>query len=80
MGYVYICPACDRHGFAWDGRAKIFMCFFGTCSHVVRVSKEIRVEPSRPEAMRLIWGDIAEVAKLKNRNRRLHNEIVRLKS
>ena len=33
----YKCPKCDRLSIAWDGRAKILMCYYVSCSHVVRI-------------------------------------------
>ena len=32
-GTTYHCPKCERHGFAWDGRAKIWMCHWVVCSY-----------------------------------------------
>lgn len=35
---AYECPKCHRYGMAWDGRAKVLMCHYNTCSHVIRLS------------------------------------------
>lgn len=36
----YQCPKCDRYGMEWDGRAKILMCYYNTCSHVIRIKNQ----------------------------------------
>ena len=33
----YQCPKCDRYGMDWDGRAKVLMCYYTTCSYVIRM-------------------------------------------
>ncbi len=32
-GKIYLCPICSKFGFAWDGRAKVWMCHWPSCSH-----------------------------------------------
>lgn len=34
---TYECPKCKRLGMEWDGRAKVIMCYFNTCNHVIRM-------------------------------------------
>ncbi len=35
--FAFDCPKCNRHGFMWDGRAKILICYYKSCSHVIRI-------------------------------------------
>jgi len=37
---VYKCPKCKRYGMEWDGRAKVLMCYYNTCSHVIRIQNQ----------------------------------------
>lgn len=37
----YQCPKCNRYGVVWDGRAKVLMCHYNTCSHVIRIENQI---------------------------------------
>ncbi len=37
---VYKCPKCKRYGFVWDARAKILMCSYETCRHVIRIENQ----------------------------------------
>jgi hypothetical protein len=39
----YKCPRCDRYGMEWDGRAKILMCYWQSCSHVIRIQEYDRI-------------------------------------
>lgn len=32
-GQVYNCPICGKHGFEWDGRAKVWTCPWHACNH-----------------------------------------------
>ncbi len=41
----YYCPKCKQFGMAWDGRAKILMCYYTGCSHVIRIENQ-RETPS----------------------------------
>ncbi len=38
--FAFDCPKCNRHGFMWDGRAKILMCHYASCSHVIRIPNQ----------------------------------------
>ena len=81
MDSVYMCPKCNRYGFAWDARAKVLMCHWSGCSHVIRVPKELGRAPNRAEALLLIKCDHSEeVTKLKEENLELKAEIVKLKA
>ena len=37
---LYECPKCDRYGMEWDGRAKVLICRFNSCNHVIRISNQ----------------------------------------
>ena len=37
----YQCPKCNRYGVVWDGRAKVLMCHYNTCNHVIRIENQI---------------------------------------
>lgn len=37
---TYQCPKCDRYGMEWDGRAKVLLCYYNTCNHVIRIEKQ----------------------------------------
>jgi len=28
------CPECERYGYEWDGRCKLFICRYASCGHV----------------------------------------------
>jgi hypothetical protein len=36
----YKCPKCKRFGIEWDGRAKILICYYNTCNHVIRLENQ----------------------------------------
>jgi hypothetical protein len=36
---LYRCPRCGRIGMEWDARAKVLMCYFNTCRHVIRLGR-----------------------------------------
>ncbi len=40
---IYNCPKCRRFGMAWDGRAKILMCYYKNCSHGIRIENQREV-------------------------------------
>ena len=31
-----ICPKCNKEGIYWDGRAKILLCPWTKCNHIIR--------------------------------------------
>lgn len=37
---MYECPKCKRFGMEWDGRAKVLMCYYNTCNHVIRMENQ----------------------------------------
>lgn len=39
----YQCPKCNRYGVEWDGRAKVLMCHYNTCTHVIRIENQISI-------------------------------------
>lgn len=34
---MHECPKCSRYGMEWDGRAKVLVCRYNTCNHVIRI-------------------------------------------
>lgn len=64
-GKVYNCPICGRHVFAWDGRAKVWMCHWQSCSHT-RKHSDITFSEYRVKCLLLLWAkyDILSVASL----------------
>ena len=96
MDSVYTCPKCKHYSMAWDGRAKVLMCYWSSCMHVIRIpfQKKIPTEATIKAALdgaldlNLLYGDMYDTIKLlKSENNalrmevaKLHNEIVRLKS
>lgn len=37
---MYECPKCRRYGIEWDGRAKVLVCRYNTCNHVIRIQDQ----------------------------------------
>jgi len=37
---LYKCPKCGRFGMEWDGRAKVLICYYNTCKHVIRIRNQ----------------------------------------
>jgi len=37
---TYYCPKCNRYGMEWDGRARVLMCYYNSCNHVVRIENQ----------------------------------------
>jgi hypothetical protein len=56
----YRCPKCGRHGMPWDARAKVLMCYYNTCRHVVRIQDQ-KATPSPEETLAAIERDANEV-------------------
>ncbi len=47
---MYKCPKCGRFGMEWDGRAKVLMCYYNTCNHVIRFDNQKSIpEPEKIE-------------------------------
>jgi len=60
---VYCCPNCDRYGMEWDGRAKVLMCHYHTCRHVIRMVNQ----KSIPSPERISTAITAEFRTLHHR-------------
>ncbi len=43
---TYQCPKCHRYGMEWDGRAKVLLCYYNTCNHVIRIKNQKNVPNS----------------------------------
>jgi len=50
---TFVCPKCKRYGMEWDGRAKVIMCYYNTCNHVIKMNPE-RPIPSDDQISRAI--------------------------
>ena len=37
---TFVCPKCNRYGMEWGGRAKVLMCYYNTCNHVIRIDNQ----------------------------------------
>jgi hypothetical protein len=33
---TFICPKCGRYGMEWEARAKILICCYWDCNHIIR--------------------------------------------
>lgn len=44
---TYQCPKCVRYGMEWDGRAKVLLCYYNTCNHVIRIENQKSVPNSK---------------------------------
>ena len=53
-GDVYTCPKCDKHGFAWDGRAKVWMCHYVSCSYTEKATDSADQLQTMFEALRYL--------------------------
>lgn len=53
---TYKCPKCGRYGMEWDGRAKILLCYYTNCNHVIRMG--CKKEPSKEEIMQAIEQEL----------------------
>ncbi len=49
----YLCPKCGRHGMQWDARAKVLMCYYNTCHHVIRMNNR-KTMPNPEETLAAI--------------------------
>lgn len=54
---TYKCPKCGRYGMEWDGRAKILLCYYTRCNHVIRI-KDQKSFPSSKQIQEAIDGDL----------------------
>ncbi len=53
---TYQCPKCGRYGMEWDGRAKVLLCYYNTCNHVIRIVNQKNV-PNTETILEAIKGD-----------------------
>lgn len=53
---TYQCPKCRRYGMEWDGRAKVLLCYYNTCNHVIRIKNQKNV-PNSEVILAAIRGD-----------------------
>jgi hypothetical protein len=44
---TFVCPKCGRYGMEWDGRAKVLVCYYNTCNHVIPVESHNAVPTAR---------------------------------
>jgi hypothetical protein len=51
-----LCPACNRYGMRWDARAKVLLCYYDDCRHVVRFG-DIRKAPTKDEILAAMHTD-----------------------
>jgi hypothetical protein len=56
----YECPKCHRFGLAWDGRAKVLMCYYNTCNHVIRMQPN-KQTPTPQEIITAIGNNASEI-------------------
>ena len=40
---MYQCPKRNRYGMEWDGRAKVLLCYYSNCNHVIRMKNQKKV-------------------------------------
>ena len=37
---TYYCPKCNRYGMEWSERARVLMCYYNSCNHVVCIENQ----------------------------------------
>ena len=57
---TFICPKCGRYGMEWDGLAKILICHYRSCSHVIRANFGNRI-PDDSELSRAISAERRDI-------------------
>lgn len=57
---TFVCPKCKRYGMEWDGRAKILICYYNTCNHVIRINPKKPI-PSNDQISRAIHEEEAHL-------------------
>jgi len=57
---MYECPKCKRFGMEWDGRAKVIMCYYNTCNHVIRIENQKSI-PSPEKISEAIKKELSEI-------------------
>lgn len=60
---TYKCPKCGRLGMEWDGRAKVIMCYYNSCNHVIKMENHKDI-PSENEIVRAIEHDLEQLQPL----------------
>jgi hypothetical protein len=53
---TYQCSSCGRYGMEWDGRAKILICCYNECNHVIRIENQKDI-PSDEKILEAIRND-----------------------
>lgn len=57
---LYECPKCGRFGMEWDGRAKVLICCFNSCNHVIRIPNQKAI-PTHEQIVRVIRQELPTV-------------------
>ena len=52
----YQCPKCGRYGMEWDGRAKVLICYFKNCNHIIHIENQKEI-PSKVQIMEAIENE-----------------------
>lgn len=60
---TFICPKCKRYGMEWDGRAKILICYYNTCNHVIRINHQKPI-PSNDQISQAIHDEEAQLKEI----------------
>ena len=54
------CPVCGRYGMCWDARARILLCYYYDCMHVIRLSNK-DAAPTQEEITAAIIKDAQSI-------------------
>ena len=70
----YQCPKCDRYGMEWGGCAKVLLCYFKDCNHVIRIKgqKSVPTDEQIKQALK-----VGEQQKLQKVNKHYHPPLSR---
>ena len=60
---TFVCPKCNRYGMEWDGRAKVLVCYYSTCNHVIRMQNQKSIPPNET-ILRVIQEDQVQMKPL----------------
>jgi len=60
---MYQCPICGRYGMEWDGRAKVLLCHYNTCNHVIRIENQKKI-PDSETILEVIKDDLNFINKI----------------
>lgn len=59
MIMTYLCPKCGRYGIEWDSRAKVLLCYYDKCNHVIHI-EHIKNKPTEKQiVLALVYDRIA---------------------